>query len=71
MRDLPRVRWINSKTATRLDSRGPLEGPRIVHDGMPDGIFYKPTPEVVAQMIKNAEHMAIWKWLPSRITGEK
>jgi hypothetical protein len=55
--NLPRVKWLNSKTA------GPVSnGPRVIHDGMPDGVYYEPTPEVVAQIIKGVEQAAQRKW---------
>ena len=59
--ELLKVRWLNSKT---LSQDGWIKrGPSVVHDGMPDGIFYKPTPEVVAQVIKSVEQMAYRGWL--------
>jgi hypothetical protein len=57
--ELLRVEWLNSKTAT-IRRRW---GPRVVHDRMPDGVFYKPTPEVVAEMVKSVEQMAYREWL--------
>jgi hypothetical protein len=59
--ELLKVRWINSKTLSQ--DAGIKRGPSVVHDGMPDGIFYKPTPEVVAEMIKSVEQFAYREWL--------
>ena len=64
-----RLIWLNSKTLSamvRSSRRRCLRiGPRVVHDGMPDGVFDAPTPYVVEQIVKSTEQMAYREWLES------
>jgi hypothetical protein len=58
MVDLPKMKWLNSYTK----SVHGCQGPHVVHDGMPDGVFYAPTPSVIAQIIKTWEQTAYRDW---------
>jgi hypothetical protein len=66
MSEVQKVKWLNSRTFARQGRAygGPgLSGPAVIHDGMPDGIFDAPTPDVIAHLIKVTEHAAYLEWL--------
>ena len=56
--DLPKVKWLNSRTKFTVGCKGP----HVVHDGMPDGVFDEPCAEVLAEMIRSQEQAAQRDW---------
>lgn len=66
---IPKVLWVNSRM---LLMHGPRirQEPHVIHDAMPDGFHYEPTPEVVTSLINHIKHDAIVLYYGRTKAGE-
>lgn len=58
---IPKVLWVNSRM---LLMHGPRirQEPHVIHDAMPDGFHYEPTPEAITGIINQMKHGAVFEW---------